>query len=141
MANVGLRCQVVVRVCVTGEVLVGEGEVKHVLSFPWISIWSTLLAYFSSMLMEIVAGMLAMELPVSLLHQLARAIGDLTILSVHESTHDCHQHFIWGATMAVVAMATVVPAQTILEGRTSSQLLPLSTNVFGRVRILAGVST
>ena len=69
MTNVRCCCELVVTVCVKGDVLAGEGEVKLVLSFSWISIWSTLpLACFSSMLMGMVAGMLVMELLVSLLH-------------------------------------------------------------------------
>jgi len=38
-----LCCEVVVRVSVIGEVLAGEGEMKLVLPFSWISVWSALL--------------------------------------------------------------------------------------------------
>ena len=41
-----------------------------------------------------VAGVLPIELPIPLLHRLARAMGDLTIPSVHEATHNCQQDFI-----------------------------------------------
>jgi len=41
MANVGSCCEVVVRVCVTVEVLTGEGEMKLVLSFPGITLTPT----------------------------------------------------------------------------------------------------
>jgi len=58
-----------VRVSVIGEVLAGEGEMKLVLLFSRISVWSTLpLAQFSSMLMGMVVGVLPKELPISLLY-------------------------------------------------------------------------
>ena len=41
-----------------------------------------------------VAGVLPIELPIPLLHRLARAMGDLTIPSVHEATHNRQQDFI-----------------------------------------------
>ena len=41
-----------------------------------------------------VVGVLPIELRISLLHRLARAMGDLTIPSVHEITHNCQQDFI-----------------------------------------------
>ena len=90
----------VVRVCVTGKVLAQEVEVKLVLSFPWIDVWSTFPpACFSSMLMGMVVGILATELSISLLHRLARAIVDLTILLVHEAIQDCHHYFIWDRSL------------------------------------------
>ena len=68
-ANVRFFCEAVVRVSVIGEVLAGEGEMKLVLLFSRISVWSTLpLAQFSSMLMGMVAGVLPKELPISLLY-------------------------------------------------------------------------